>query len=107
MIKEEMSTTIEMLGRVYQIKCEEKEIDSLQRAAQFLEDKMRNIRDSGKVLSIDRIAVLAALNIAHQYLALEIQNNNLQKMLEQRLLELQKKLETALITHSQMELTSD
>lgn len=98
--------TVEIMGRAYQIKCSESEALSLQRAAQFLEEKMINARDVGKVISIDRIAVIAALNIAHQFLNLENQSKNQVTNIQQHLLDLQSKVETALSKHQQMELSS-
>jgi cell division protein ZapA len=105
MTKEVSSTTIEILGKTYQIKCPESETDSLQQAAAYLEDKMRITRDVTGVLSIDRIAVITALNIAHQLVNLENQKNNYLQM-EQGLRGLQNKLEVALTPHAQLELTS-
>jgi cell division protein ZapA len=71
MIKQAATASIEILGKTYQIKCHAHEVSSLQKAAEFLEEKMRVTRDGAGVLSIDRIAVITALNIAHQFLNLE------------------------------------
>ncbi len=85
-------TTIEILGKTYLIKCPDSEIDSLQETAHYLEEKMRQVQNSG-VTSQDKIAVIAALNVTHQFLNFEkghLQNIN------QRLYDLQKKVEHAL-----------
>ena len=50
------------------IACDENERHDLQRAADHLDNKMREIRDSGKIIGSDRIAVMAALNITHEFL---------------------------------------
>jgi cell division protein ZapA len=105
MTKDMSTVTIEILGKSYQIKCPPSEIDSLQQAAAYLEEKMRITRDVAGVLSIDRIAVVTALNIAHQFVNQENQKNNYLRM-EQGLKTLQNKLENALHPHAQLELSS-
>lgn len=61
---------VSILDREYRINCPADSQAELAQAAQMLDDKMREIRqassNSGKVLAADRIAVIAALNIAHQ-----------------------------------------
>ena len=59
---------ITILGREYRVACKEAERDELLQAVQFLDNRMREIRDSGKVAGAERIAVMAALNIAHELL---------------------------------------
>ena len=59
---------VAILGREYRIACKESERDELQQAVQFLDVRMREIRESGKVAGTERIAVMAALNIAHDLL---------------------------------------
>jgi len=60
--------TIHILDKEYQIACDEDERHDLQRSAEYLDKKMREIRDSGKIIGTDRIAVMAALNISHELL---------------------------------------
>ncbi len=57
-----------ILGRDYKIACKEHERAELTQAVAFLDARMREIRDLGKVTGADRIAVMAALNIAHELL---------------------------------------
>jgi cell division protein ZapA len=59
---------ITILGRTYKVACEEGERDALLRTAAYLDAKMEEIRKSGKVSGTERIAVMAALNIAHELL---------------------------------------
>lgn len=96
-------TSVEIMGKLYQIKCPEDEVPSLHRAASYLQDKMRSMRDAG-VLSIDRIAVITALNIVHQLLTLEQTKNQDLQLINQRLSALQNKVEAAIAESSQMEL---
>lgn len=62
-----------ILDKAYKIACPAGEQDNLRRAAQYLDRKMREIRGSGKVLGLERIAVIAALNISHELLGLRQQ----------------------------------
>ena len=66
----ESAKTIEItiLGRSYRIACEEGERDALMQAVAYLDGKMDEIKKAGKVNGTDRIAVMAALNIANELL---------------------------------------
>lgn len=59
---------VRILDREYRLSVTPEDKDRLIRAAQMVDSKMRAIRDSGRVTSTDRIAVLAALQFAHQIL---------------------------------------
>lgn len=58
--------TIRLLDREYTVGCEPDERASLVAAAQLLDDKMREIRGNNRMAALDRVAVLAALNLAHE-----------------------------------------
>ncbi|HEX6592217.1 MAG TPA: cell division protein ZapA [Moraxellaceae bacterium] len=64
------TSTLEVfiLDKSYRINCPENEQESLRSSAQYLDRKMRDIRSSGKVIGLERIAVIAALNITHELL---------------------------------------
>ena len=72
----EAAKTIEVsiLGRSYKIACKDGERDALLEAVAFLDGKMGEIKNSGKVSGVDRIAVMAALNIAHEFLSTKLGN---------------------------------
>jgi cell division protein ZapA len=59
---------VSILGREYRVACRESEREELLQAVQFLDRRMREIRDAGKIAGTERIAVMAALNIAHEFL---------------------------------------
>jgi cell division protein ZapA len=63
---------VTILDRTLRIACKEEEKEDLLRAVQYLDSKMREIRDSGKVIGAERIALLAALNIAHELLSMRL-----------------------------------
>ena len=59
---------VTILGREYRVACADDEKAALLEAVAFLDARMREIRDTGKVAGVDRIAVMVALNIAHELL---------------------------------------
>ncbi|GAB3098916.1 cell division protein ZapA [Lysobacter terrae] len=58
--------SIRLLDREYTVGCEPDERDSLIAAAKLLDNKMREIRGNNRMAALDRVAVLAALNLAHE-----------------------------------------
>jgi Uncharacterized protein conserved in bacteria len=67
---DDQATTLDVsiLGREYRVGGKQSERDELLLAVQLLDRRMREIRDSGKIAGTERIAVMAALNIAHELL---------------------------------------
>jgi len=59
---------INLLGRDYKVACKENERAELMEAVAYLDSQMREIRGSGKIAGVDRIAVMAALNITNELL---------------------------------------
>jgi cell division protein ZapA len=68
-----MSTPVHVsiLGKEYQVACPEEEKEALIASARIVHNNMEKIRASGKVVGHDRIAVMAALNIAHELIVLQ------------------------------------
>lgn len=60
--------SVTILEKDYQVSCPVDEVDALTASARYLDQQMAEIRESGKVLGSDRIAVMAALNIANEFL---------------------------------------
>jgi cell division protein ZapA len=69
MTTEAKGVSITIAGREFRVACPEGEEKQLQASVEFLNSKMKEVRDVGKVVGNDRIAVMAALNIAHEFLA--------------------------------------
>ena len=63
---------INVMGREFRIACPEGEQKELLEAVDYLNKKMDEIRDGGKVVGVERIAIMAALNIAHELLTTKI-----------------------------------
>ena len=59
---------LRILDNDYQVACPPEEKEGLLAAARYLDEKMRAIRGSGNVIGVDRIAVMAGLNITHELL---------------------------------------
>ncbi len=66
------SLQITIMGRDFRVACAEHEQAGLLQAVDYLNKKMLEIRDSGKVIGLERIAIMAALNIAHEFLSVKV-----------------------------------
>lgn len=62
--------SVSILGKEYQIACPEEEKSALISSAQLLHNNMEQIQSSGKIIGLERIAVMAALNLAHELINL-------------------------------------
>lgn len=91
-----VNTSIEILGKLYPVRCMEGEVNSLQMAAKLLNQKMREVQDSGKAINLERIAIITALNMANQMLQIDSQKSSVMQKINQRLTSLQSKLDNAL-----------
>lgn len=93
MIDKTTHTSIEILGKVYSLRCPESELESLQQAARYLNEKMQEVQESGKAINLERIAIITALNITYQYLKLDQQKSSFMDKINQHLSSLQAKLD--------------
>ena len=62
---------VKIMGMSYRLACKEGEEKTLQEAVNYLDGKMCALRDSGKVKGNDRIAVMAALSVAAEFLSVK------------------------------------
>ena len=62
------TVTVKILDKEYQVACPAEQEAELLVSAKYLDKQMRTIRDTGKVIGLERIAVMAALNISHELL---------------------------------------
>lgn len=60
---------VTILDRQYRVACPDDERENLMASVAYLDQKMREIKEGGKIVGTDRIAVMAALNIAHELLS--------------------------------------
>lgn len=96
MSEKPQSITLMIMGKEYKIICPLEEQDELVYSAQRLDQQMCKMRDSGKVNGPERIAVLVALNIAHELQTLKSENAALQHGLNDALKKLNSKVENIL-----------
>lgn len=88
--------TVHILGKEYAIVCPAEEEHALLAAARYLDEQMRSIRNTGRVVGTERIAVMVALNIAHELIQLQAQGATHTSGLSQRLAAMHKKLDAEL-----------
>jgi cell division protein ZapA len=67
--KEKGAMTISLLGREFRVGCPEGQERELLASVDYLNKKMKEVRDTGKVVGNERIAIMAALNIAHEHVS--------------------------------------
>ncbi len=60
---------VSIMGREFRVACPEAEEAALLRSVDYLDARMREIRDAGKLVGVERIAIMAALNITHAHLS--------------------------------------
>jgi cell division protein ZapA len=96
--------SVRLLDREYQVACPAEERSDLLDSAEYLDTKMREVRDSGKVVGLDRIAVISALNLANELIKLRRQGTALDGDVGARLRTLRERVEAALERGQQLEL---
>ena len=96
--------TVRIMDKEFRVACSENEREALLESARFLDKKMREIRDSRKVIGTDRIAVMAALNIVHELLQSKSQLNSNNKAFNERIKDMHEKVESALHQNRQLDL---
>jgi cell division protein ZapA len=94
---------IHILDKEYLVACPENEREALFASAELLTSKMKEIRDSGKIVGADRIAVMAALNLAHELLDHKNSKDDYQHSISKRIRALQDKIDIALNHGNQLE----
>jgi cell division protein ZapA len=96
--------SVRILEKEYQVACLPEERSELLDSAEYLNGKMREIRDGGNVVGLDRIAVMAALNIAHELLKMRGRGEVVDMDVGQKIRQLRERVETALSRGQQLEL---
>jgi cell division protein ZapA len=102
--QEPARVSVRIMEKEYVVACPYDERSALLDAAEFLNVRMREIKDSGRVVGTDRIAVMAALNLAHEYLKGKDRESKLDSGVGQRVRALRERVEGALEKGQQLEL---
>ena len=92
--------SVKILDREFTVGCEPGEHDQLMAAAQLLDTRMREARGSNRTTPIDRVAMLVALNMAHELLQARQSDHSNDSGIGQTLLEMNHKLDTLFETLS-------
>ncbi|HTV50975.1 MAG TPA: cell division protein ZapA [Steroidobacteraceae bacterium] len=96
--------SVRILEKEYFVACPYEERSALLDSAEFLNARMREIRDSGKVVGLDRIAVMAALNLANELMQLKQREAKLESELAGRVRTMRERVESTLEKSQQLEL---
>ena len=102
--REPARVTVRILEKEYFVACKPEERSDLLDSAAYLNRQMKEIRDTGKLVGADRIAVMAALNMANELLQLRERDSGAQAEFGNRLKALRERVETALEKGQQLEL---
>lgn len=95
---------VHILDKDYQIACPADERDALIESARYLDQQMRTIRQGGKVIGLERIAVMAALNITHELIRQGQQSDKGNQDLSERLRKLAARIDDTIGNYRQIEI---
>ena len=70
--KDSKGLQISIMGRNFRVACKDEEQSGLLEAVDYLNRRMQDIRDQGKIVGLERIAIMAALNITHEFLGAKV-----------------------------------
>lgn len=96
MNKKPQPVSLTIMGKEYKIACAPEEQNDLIQSAQHLDAQMRQMRDSGKVTGADKIAVMAALNLAHELQVLKNQQAMPDRALSEQVAKMTHKIQNVL-----------
>ena len=102
--QDQARVSVRIMDKEFVVACPYEERSALLDAAEFLNARMREIRDTGKVVGLDRIAVMAALNLAHEFLKGKDRESRLDNGVGQRVRALRERVEGAMGKSQQLEL---
>jgi len=88
--------SVSILDREYQFACEPAERKALTEAAMFLDERMRSIKGAGRLIALERIAVMTALNLSDELLKLQKNEKHRQENVDSRIRMLVDELDDAL-----------
>jgi cell division protein ZapA len=96
--------SVRILEKEYQVACLPEERAELLDSAEFLNSKMREIRDNGNIVGLDRIAVMAALNLSHELLKLRNRGDAAQNDANRKVRQMRERVESVLAKSQQLDL---
>ena len=96
--------SVRILDKEYQVACPAEERTDLLDSAEILNNKMREIRDSGRIVGLDRIAVMAALNMANDLMHAQVRDQQLEGNYSERLKSISERVDNVLGGSTQLDL---
>jgi cell division protein ZapA len=93
---------VTILDREFRVACPNEERAELLDAVAYLDKNMREIRDAGKITSVERIAIMAALNIAHELLTMRLGNGFDMSDFKRRMESMQAAIDTVLADQDEL-----
>ena len=104
MTQQTAQVSVRILDKEYQVACPAEERTDLLDSAEILNDKMREIRDSGRIVGLDRIAVMAALNMANDLIHAKARDQELEGGISDRLKLISDRVDNVLSGTQQLDL---
>lgn len=98
------TVSVRILDKEYQVSAPADEVDELTKSARILDERMNEIRDSGKVFGADRIAVMAGLNLSHELVRTQGTAGESRDIIENRTVSLINRISETLAAHKQLSL---
>ena len=96
--------TVQILDKEYRIACPAGEEDTLRASAAFLNNRIDEVRASGKAIGPDRVAIIAALNLAHEYLSKQQEQEEYSDSITTKVRSLHERIDNAIRSSQQLEL---
>ncbi len=99
------AVVVKILDKEYQVSCPPSEQDALLKSARYLDENMRKIKSRGNIHGLEKIAVMAALNITHEMRGKTQQLNESRHITVQQVKALEDKIDRSLQINRQIEIT--
>jgi cell division protein ZapA len=91
--------TVRILDKEFLIACAPEERPALLSSARYLDERMREVRDGARIVGLDRISIMAGLNIANELLQQQARNEHLDRATLPRIAALQARMQGILDQH--------
>ncbi len=91
------TVTVKILDREFQVACPENEVDELNASAEELDKRMRTTQTSANIVGLERIALVTALNITHEYLGVKGKGDEVESLADGKLAELTKRVSKVIV----------
>jgi cell division protein ZapA len=99
------TVVVRILDKEYQVSCPPSEQEALLKSARYLDENMRKIKGRGNIHGLEKISVMAALNITHEMLSKSLQLNESRHQTAQQIKYLEDKLDRSLQANRQIEIS--